>query len=154
MLLQLNQMSKVSKTPEKIFASRYRIMLALMMTVLSLVTVISIFNNQQYVAAQGTIECISIRANETSVAGPSASPNVISNLPPEVGRGFSNISDLTKLTGDNFAILLNNKDISNPSLTIAEGLEKAQLGTGIPGKQGTIMEGEILRNVTDLCWQK
>ncbi|MGH9982663.1 MAG: hypothetical protein ACRD8W_01755 [Nitrososphaeraceae archaeon] len=136
------------------FPNKGRVVPVLTLSVFLLMSITILSSDQQHVQAQETIECISIRSNETSVAGPSPSPNVISNLPAEVGRGFSNISDITKLTGDNFAILLNNKDISNPSLTIAEGLERAQLGGDIPGQQGTILEGEILRNVTSLCWQK
>ncbi len=147
-------MTRDSKSTFGMYQSKGRAFLVLTLGVISLMSVTILGNYQQHIQGQGTIECISIRSNETSVAGPSPSPNVIQELPGEVTRGFSNISDVQQLTGDNFAILLNNKDISNPSLTIAEGLERAQLGEGIPGQQGTILEGDILRNVTNVCWQK
>ena len=97
------------------------------------------------------LECISFENNETSVAGPSPSPKVIK--PIETGS-ISNITELEKLTGDNRAIIFNNTDISNPILTLARGLEKSQTGDLIPGEQGTIFEGQILQNITNVCWEK
>ncbi|MDN5847510.1 MAG: hypothetical protein L0H53_14695 [Candidatus Nitrosocosmicus sp.] len=99
------------------------------------------------------IECISIDANKTSVAGPSPSKEVISPLGKDESRGFSNITDIEKSTGSNRVIFLNNTDIGNPGLTLAEGLEKSQLGNKILGQQDTIMEGSILKNITEVCWQ-
>lgn len=101
------------------------------------------------------VECISLERNETSVAGPSPSPSVI---PPETSppseEGIGSIQELEKLTGNNRAIILNNTDIANPKLTVAKGLEKSQLGDIIPAEQGTILEGEIMKNITNICWQQ
>jgi hypothetical protein len=83
--------------------------------------------NFQHAAAQNTsghISCISIEGNTTSVAGPSPSENVISGATKEMAAGFSNITDAEKSTGSNRAIFLNNTDIGNPGLMLAEGLEK------------------------------
>jgi hypothetical protein len=102
----------------------------------------------------GMINCISIEDNTTSVAGPSPSKNLNLGVNNETAAGFSNITDVEKSTGSNRAIFLNNTDISNPGLTVAEGLEKSQLGNKIAGQQDTIMEGAILNNITDICWQK
>lgn len=100
------------------------------------------------------IECISIEDNGTSVAGPSPSKELNVGINNETAAGFSSQSDIEKSTGSNRAIFLNNTNISNPGLTIAEGLEKSQLGNKIGGQQDTIMEGSILNNITDICWQK
>ena len=101
------------------------------------------------------IECISLERNETSVVGPSPSPNVI---PPETSppseEGIGSVQELEKLTGNNRAIILNNTDITNPKLTISRGVERAQLGDIIPAEQGTILEGEIMKNITNICWQQ
>lgn len=101
------------------------------------------------------VECISLESNKTSVAGPSPSPSVI---PPETSppreEGIGSIQELEKLTGNNRAIIINNTDIGNPKLTVSRGLEKSQLGDIISGEQGTILEGEIMKNITNLCWQQ
>jgi hypothetical protein len=99
------------------------------------------------------LECISFERNATSVAGPSPSPEVIQPLETGTG-GIANITELEKLTGNNRAIILNSTDISNPKLTLAKGLEKSQTGELIAGEQGTIFEGQILQNVTNVCWEK
>ncbi|MGD9673441.1 MAG: hypothetical protein AB7U98_08175 [Candidatus Nitrosocosmicus sp.] len=99
------------------------------------------------------INCISIEDKTTSVAGSSPSKKLDLGINNETAAGFSNQTDVEKSTGSNRAIFLNNTDISNPGLTVAEGLEKSQLGNKIAGQQNTIMEGGILNNITDICWQ-
>ncbi len=110
---------------------------------------------QQLVAGQntsGSLECITIEDNQTSVAGPSPSPNVIPQLDREVAQGISNISDIEKATGSNKQIFANNTDIDS-DVTTLQGLEKSQLGNVVPGEQGMILEGEIIKNATHQCWK-
>lgn len=118
--------------------------------------VVMMITMPQGVTAQNSssvINCISIEDKSTSVAGSSPSKELDVGINNETAAGFSNITDVEKSTGSNRAIFLNNSDISNPGLTVAEGLEKSQLGNKIAGQQDTIMEGAILNNITDICWQ-
>jgi hypothetical protein len=124
--------------------------------IVSSLMIIPMQQQQQSAFAQNTttpIECISIESNKTSVSGPSPSREVIMPVGKDEARGFSNITDIEKATGSNRAIFLNNTNIGNPGLSLAEGLEKSQLGNKISGQQDTIMEGGILNNITDICWQ-
>ena len=94
-------------------------------------------------------ESISIEDNQTSVAGPSPPTSVV---PPETSppreEGIGSFQELENLTGENKAVIMNNTNIAAPNATTAEGMEKSQLGQGIPGEQGTILEGEIIENAT------
>ena len=94
-------------------------------------------------------ESISIEDNQTSVAGPSPPTSVV---PPETSppreEGIGSFQELENLTGENRAVIMNNTNIAAPNATTAEGMEKSQLGQGIPGEQGTILEGEIIENAT------
>ena len=94
-------------------------------------------------------ESISIEDNQTSVAGPSPPTSVV---PPETSppreEGIGSFQELENLTGENRAVIMNNTNIASPNATTAEGMEKSQLGQGIPGEQGTILEGEIIENAT------
>lgn len=128
--------------------------LSLLVIFSPLIITIPNFQNAAAQNTSGLINCISIEDNTTSVAGSSPSKNVVSGATQEMAAGFSNITDVEKSTGSNKVIFLNNTDIGNPGLTLAEGLEKSQLGNKIAGQQDTIMEGSILNNITDVCWQK
>lgn len=92
---------------------------------------------------------ITIEDNETSVAGPSPSPEVIPQLDNETGAGFSNVTDLAGLTNENQPFLQGDRPVSAPVGTL-EGMEKSQLGNAIPGNQNTILEGEVMQNVSQI----
>jgi hypothetical protein len=136
------------KTVHYRHALTFSLMLVLSLAYLS-------FSAPQSILAQnatGTIQCITIQDNQTSVAGPSPSPEVIPQLDPEVARGISNISDIENATGSNKQIFANNTDIDS-DVTTFQGMEKSQLGNIVPGEQGTIFEGEIISNATHQCWK-
>ncbi|MGD9671856.1 MAG: hypothetical protein AB7U98_00080 [Candidatus Nitrosocosmicus sp.] len=122
--------------------------------VLASLTILVFFTPQLAIGqnTSGTIECITIEDNQTSVAGPSPSPEVIPQLDPEVARGISNISDIENATGSNKQIFANNTDIDS-NVTTLQGMEKSQLGNAITGQQDVILEGDIIRNATHQCWK-
>ena len=134
--------------------NKFRSLKLIMSFALVSLTVATLFAQQLVVGqnTSGTIECITIEDNQTSVAGPSPSPNFIPQLDPEVALVISNISDIEKATGSNKQIFLNNTDIDS-DVTTLQGMEKSQLGNAIPGEQGMILEGEIIRNATHQCWK-
>ena len=129
-------------------ATRSRITTLVLLVLSSAVTGLHVTSAPEYAFAQQN-ESISIEDNQTSVAGPSPPRSVV---PPETSppseEGIGSFQELENLTGENRAVIMNNTNIAAPNATTAEGMEKSQLGQGIPGEQGTILEGEIIENAT------